>query len=143
MTSFRPKHHSFKDETVLSTVRGISDLPVLYREFFEYRLDILEERIRGKLREVRKGGKKFDTLAAKAFMREQEDFLAHTNKQIIPDELVTRGHIEDCITKDHDNDSAAEVPTANGSGGHVDTGANMDNVDNSIPAIGEVKFEEA
>lgn len=81
-------------------MRGISDLPVLYREFFEYRLDILEERIREKLRELRKGGKKFDTLAAKAFMSEQERFLDHTNKQIIQDELVAKGYIDDGISKD-------------------------------------------
>jgi len=101
-------------------VRGISDLPVLYREFFEYRLDILEERIRGKLREVRKGGKKFNTLAAKAFMIEQEQFLNHTNKQIIPDELVAKGHIDDNISKAHSNN---EIHLANGETGHVDTKA--------------------
>ena len=101
VTSFRPKHHSLKDESVLTTVRGISDLTVLYRQFMEYRLEVLEERIRGKLHEMRKGGNKFNTVAAKAFLDEQEQFLAHTNQQIIPNELVPKGHIDDNISDGH------------------------------------------
>ena len=120
VTSFRPKHHSFKDETVLSTVRGISDLAVLYRQFVEYRLDILEERVRSKLREVRKGGNKFDTRAAKAFLNEQEEFLAHTNQQIIPNELVSKGHIDDNIADDHAKEPAIKSHVDEGFDSHVD-----------------------
>lgn len=97
---------------------------MLYREFFEYRLDILEERIRGKLREVRKGGGKFNTLAAKAFMTEQEQFLTHTNKQIVPDELVAKGHTENNLDEAHGNDNNHEGHLANGSNGHIDINGN-------------------
>ena len=109
VTSFRPKHHSLKDETVLTTVRGISDLNVLYRQFMEYRLEILEERIRDKLREMRKGFNKFNTASAKAFLDEQTDFLAHTNQQIIPNELVPKGHIDDNISDGHVEPNATEI----------------------------------
>ena len=84
----------------------------------EYRLEILEERIRGKLQEVRKGGNKFNTMAAKGFLEEQEAFLAHTNQQIIPNELVPKGHIDDNISNETVKPSAAVAHTSNGPDDH-------------------------
>ncbi len=98
VTSFRPKHHTYPDDTVLTTVRPISNLSELYAEYSEYRLEMLELRIRDQLRilrETRKGGKKINTSAMKAFLKEQELFLAHMNKEMIEEALVTKGAIDD------------------------------------------------
>lgn len=98
VTSFRPKCHTVKDDTVLTTVRPISDLGELYYQFGDYRLEILEERIRNYrkgLRETQRKGKKMNTQVLKDFLREQEMFLAHMNKEIIEDSLVTKGCIDD------------------------------------------------
>ena len=98
VTSFRPKNHTFRDDTVLTTVRPISNLSELYYQFSEYRLEILEERIRNQLRTMRdteRSGRKMNTKALKAFLLDQELFLAHMNKEMIDDELVVRGNIDD------------------------------------------------
>lgn len=88
----------FKDDTRLTTVRPISDLPILYGQFFEYRLEMLEERIRSTLKDVReqmKRGKGMNTKAMKSFLTAQEEHLLETNNQIILDELVVQGCIDD------------------------------------------------
>lgn len=98
VTSFRPRSHTVKDDTVLTTVRPISNLSELYYQFSEYRLEILEERIREKLktlRETQKTGRKMRTKDLKTFLHEQEIFLAHMNKEMVDDELVTKGSIDD------------------------------------------------
>ena len=98
VTSFRPRSHAIKDDTVLTTVRPISNLSELYFQFSEYRLEILEERIRAKLKTLRENesrGKCVNTKALKAFLREQELFLAHMNKEMVDDELVVKGDIDD------------------------------------------------
>ena len=97
VTSFRPKHHTFRDDTVLTTVRPISNLSELYYQFSEYRFEILEERIRNQLKTMRdaeRSGRKLNTKALKAFLLDQELFLAHMNKEIIDDELVTKGSVD-------------------------------------------------
>ena len=96
VTSFRPKCAFSRDDTVLTTVRAISNLPELYYQFSEYRLEILEERIRTELkllRETRQAGKKFNTKNLKQFLHEQEKFLEHMNREIVED--VTKGVIDD------------------------------------------------
>ena len=58
---------------------------------------MLEERIRLQLKVMREGKRangKFNTLAVKAFLTEQEDFLAHMNNEIVEDELVIKGEID-------------------------------------------------
>lgn len=98
VTSFRPKQASFPDDTVLTTVRPISNLSELYLQFSEYRLQMLEERIRQQLhllRDTERGHKKFDTVAMKGFLSEQEVFLGHMNKQLVPDHFVKKGEIDD------------------------------------------------
>lgn len=47
------------------------------------------------LRETLRAGKKMDTKAMKGFLREQEDFLAHMNREIVHEGLVTKGSIDD------------------------------------------------
>ena len=94
VTSFRPKSPFLADDSVLTTVRGISDLSELYYEFGRYRLEIMEERIRAqlkKLRDMHDAGKKTDTKALKAFFEESERFIRHTNTEMVPEEDVVPG----------------------------------------------------
>ena len=98
VTSFRPKCPTFKDDTVLTTVRPISNLSELYYQFSEYRLEILEERIRAQrkaLRENETRGKKFNTKTLKSFLLEQETFLGHMNNEMVDDDQVIKGCIDD------------------------------------------------
>lgn len=79
-------------------MRGISDLSHLYAGFAEYRLEMLEARMREQLKMIRErqaAGMKFDTKGFKAFMTEQEKFLAHMNNEMVPDEDVVTGFIEE------------------------------------------------
>jgi hypothetical protein len=96
VTSFRPKSPFVRDDTILASVRPISDLSELYYDFGEYRLEIMEERIRAKIkhmRATRRAGKKHDTKGMKAFLEEQIAFLNHTDHEIVEEELVPVGHL--------------------------------------------------
>ena len=86
VTSFRPRDSSFPDDSVLDTVRPISNLSELYFGYGEYRLAILEERVRKQLENLRdrwRGGKPFTTAEFKRFLSDQESFLAKTNTEIV------------------------------------------------------------
>jgi hypothetical protein len=94
VTSFRPKSALMPDDTVLTTVRSISDLSELYFQFSEYRLEMLEERIRGRLKDMRerkRARRSFSTTKFKKFLKDQETFLAKMNKEIVEDSLVQKG----------------------------------------------------
>lgn len=95
VTSFRPKSPHYRDDVCLATVRGISNLSDLYHEFSEYRLEMLEERIRHQLKKLRgahNAGKKTDTKQIKDFLVEQMEFLKRTDEVLVLDELVVKGH---------------------------------------------------
>jgi hypothetical protein len=95
VTSFRPKSAFLNDDTILTTVRPVSNLSELYYDFSEYRLEIVEERIRTKikqLRNTRRAGKKHDTKTMKAFLEEQIAFLNHTDHELVEEENVASGH---------------------------------------------------
>ena len=97
VTSFRPRCPKLRDDTVLKTVRPVSDLSQLYYEFCEYRLEILEERIRAQLkalREARNRKKKFSTANLKTFLKEQAEFLAHMNEEMVLEAGVEMGIIK-------------------------------------------------
>jgi hypothetical protein len=93
VTSFRPKSAFVKDDTVLTTVRSISDLGELYYQYAEYRFEMLEERIRAQLKEMRqrKRAHRFDTKATKAFILEQKAFLESMLREMVDDEMVKAG----------------------------------------------------
>ena len=98
VTSFRPKSPLIQDDTVLTTVRAISDLSELYYQYAEYRLENLEERVRAHLKAMR--GRKlakrcFNTAATKSFISEQLDFLQKTLLQIIDEDKVVKGFTDD------------------------------------------------
>ena len=98
VTSFRPRSFSLPDDTVLTTVRPISDLSELYFQYSEYRLEILEERIRDQLkalRDARGSGKRMNVRLFKHFLKRQEEFLAHMNGEMLEDQHVIKGEIDD------------------------------------------------
>lgn len=97
MTSFRPRSAFKKDDTVLTTVRPISDLSELYYEFAEYRCEIMEERLRKERKDMmarRRARKKFDTVGHKRFLEESAAFLEHSNREMVEDSKVTSGYID-------------------------------------------------
>lgn len=94
VTSFRPKCPFTKDDTVLTTVRAISDLPELYSQYAEYRFEMLEERVRSQLKEVRQqrqARRGFNTAATKAFITEQKAFLDSMLRELVDEDKVTIG----------------------------------------------------
>lgn len=98
VTSFRPRSPFLKDDTVLTTVRPISELPKLYHEFGEYRLTMLEERLRMQLRVMRDNqaaGKKLDVDSFKSFLKEQQRFLERTDEEIVEEDKVKKGFIDE------------------------------------------------
>ncbi|KAH4217135.1 hypothetical protein HBI06_218850 [Parastagonospora nodorum] len=98
VTSWRPKSPFVKDDSVLRTVRPVSDLKELYMDFAEYRLEIMEQRIRREreqLRARREAGVKFGTQGHKAFLQESAAFLAHTDDELVADEDVEKGFVEE------------------------------------------------
>lgn len=98
VTSFRPKSPFVRDDSVLTSVRPISDLSELYFEFAEYRLAMLEERVRTQLKVLRRGreaSKKFNTQALKDFLAEQEAFIKHTINELVDDDKVPMGFIDE------------------------------------------------
>ncbi|KAL0263045.1 hypothetical protein SLS55_002020 [Diplodia seriata] len=78
VTSFRPKDPLVKDESVLTGVRGISDLSTIYSQYTEYRLQILEERVRDRQRTERRrelAKRPFDIVGMRAWLTEQKGFI--------------------------------------------------------------------
>ncbi|KAI1178720.1 hypothetical protein F4777DRAFT_575660 [Nemania sp. FL0916] len=100
VTSLRPRNPLVRDDTVLTTVRPISNINDLYNQFTEYRLQILEERIRLQLKEIHDlsaAGRRVPTKKLKAFFEEQEKFLAHMNNEMVYDEDVIAGDIQQTL----------------------------------------------
>ncbi|TKA56334.1 hypothetical protein B0A49_11081, partial [Cryomyces minteri] len=115
VTSFRPRSPHLPDDTVLTSVRPVSDLSELYYEFGEYRLEIVEERLRAQLkflRETHTAGKKINTKAFKKFLQEQEIFLRRTNEEIVENEKVQVGHV---VQINIPNEKGAARPLVNAS----------------------------
>ena len=86
VTCFRPKCPFMKDETVLTGVRGISDLSELYTQYTIYRLEILEERLRARLKTERQrelAKRQYDIGEARNFLTEQKEFLESMLAEII------------------------------------------------------------
>ncbi|KAL4781204.1 hypothetical protein BJX76DRAFT_350350 [Aspergillus varians] len=98
VTSFRPRASLIKDDTVLTTVRPISNLGELYLQFSEYRFDMLQDRFRHAnklMRDQQRARRPFDTRRLKYFIREQIDFLEHMDKEIVEDDKVVAGRVDD------------------------------------------------
>ena len=91
VTSFRPRASAIKDDTVLTTVRPVSDLGELYHQFAEYRFEMLQDRLQDAnrfMRDQKRARRAFDTRRVKQFIREQIEFLEHMDREIVQDELT-------------------------------------------------------
>jgi hypothetical protein len=78
VTCFRPRSPLVPDETVLTGVRGISHKSELYSQYTEYRLEILEDRLRAKMREEKRrqvAKRDFNTQGMRGWLIEQKAFL--------------------------------------------------------------------
>jgi hypothetical protein len=78
VTAFRPKSPHVKDETILVGSRPISNLDELYTQFTQYRLEVVEERIRDILKKERRREIEdvpFDVAGMKQFLTDQRDYL--------------------------------------------------------------------
>lgn len=85
VTCFRAKNPNVRDETILTGVRCISYPDELYTQYTEYRLEMLEERIRTKLKEERgphRAKQGFDVEGMKKWLIEQRDFLGSMVQEI-------------------------------------------------------------
>jgi arsenate reductase-like glutaredoxin family protein len=112
VTSFRPRSPYLPDDSVLTTVRCISNLNEIYTEFASYRLEMLEERIRKQLktlRELQQAKKEIDTGALKSFLSEQEEFIRRTNEELVEEDKVSFGYMEEIKFPEDEED--AEKPT--------------------------------
>jgi len=100
VTSFRPRSPRVRDDTVLNTVRPISNLSDLYGQAVEYQLENAESRIRDMLKNVRESMKAgaTDVTSIKSFLDFEINTLAHLNKEIVEESLVQKGHLaEVCV----------------------------------------------
>ena len=86
VTPFRPKSPSIRDETVLTGSRAISNWSELYSGWLEYRLELVEERIRAKLKSEGQrvmGKRPFDIHGAQRFLLDQIAYLETTADELI------------------------------------------------------------
>lgn len=93
VTSFRPKDPSVPEDSILTTIRPVSDLRELYNQWTEYRIEIVEERCRRLVKKVRgrkRVGRDFDVEGVKGEIEELKNFLERTS-----DQLVGK---EDCVS---------------------------------------------
>ncbi|KAL2802778.1 hypothetical protein BJX63DRAFT_437552 [Aspergillus granulosus] len=78
VTPFRPRDPNVRDETILVGTRGISNLAEMYPQYFEYRLEVLEGRVRDMMkaeRERERANREFDVEKRREWIAEQRDFL--------------------------------------------------------------------
>ncbi len=102
VTSFRPRSAFIKDDTVLNTVRPVSNLSDLYAQVAEYQLENTETRIRNILRVIRESNKAGSTnvKAIKDFLEYEIKALAHLNEEIVPEDRVVKGALKEICATD-------------------------------------------
>ncbi|KAF4637115.1 hypothetical protein G7Y89_g957 [Cudoniella acicularis] len=101
VTSFRPRSPGLRDDTVLTTVRPISNLSDLYGQTIEYQLENAEARIRQMLKNVRDSMKAgaTDVSSIKSFLDFEIRTMTHLNNEIVDESLVQKGHLAE-VCKD-------------------------------------------
>ncbi|PQE25234.1 ubiquitin-conjugating enzyme e2 protein [Rutstroemia sp. NJR-2017a WRK4] len=97
VTSFRPRSPRIRDDTVLTTVRPVSNLSDLYGQTVEYQLENAEARIRYMLKDIRDSMKAGSTnvKAIKEFLDFEINQLSHLNREIVEEDLVLKGHLSE------------------------------------------------
>lgn len=86
ITAFRAKDPHVRDETILTGSRPISNLHELYYQYTEYRLEILEERFRAKLKSERRREAmhhSYNLANIRAFLTEQKEYLETMLDQLV------------------------------------------------------------
>ncbi|OQU94811.1 hypothetical protein CLAIMM_01107 [Cladophialophora immunda] len=87
VTAFRPRDPLIPDSSVLTTIRPITNLSQLYFQWTEYRVEVLQERLRLILEVLRKqhqADQQTDATKIKEFLQQQIDWLSVTDKEIVP-----------------------------------------------------------
>ena len=85
VTALRPRTPFVKDESVLTGVRPISELSSLYHQYTDYRLEVLEERVRARRKaEARRelAKRPFDIPDIREFLTEQKEFIESMLEEI-------------------------------------------------------------
>ncbi|KUJ22391.1 uncharacterized protein LY89DRAFT_606913 [Mollisia scopiformis] len=97
VTSFRPRSPRIRDDTVLNTVRPISNLSDLYGQAVEYQLENAETRIRQMLKNVRDSMKAgaTDVQAIKSFLDFEIKTLSRLDGEIVDEAMVKKGSLAD------------------------------------------------
>lgn len=86
VTSFRPKNPLVKEESVLTGVRPVSDKSELYRQFTQYRLEVLIGRLQfvsGRLRQADGEDDGFDQDVIRRFLLEQNSYIIATLAELV------------------------------------------------------------
>lgn len=86
VTCFRPKSPFVREETVLTGPRAISFVSGLYTQYTEYRLEILEERIRAWMKKERRretAKRPFNISETRQFLMQQKQFLESMIEEIV------------------------------------------------------------
>lgn len=87
VTAFKPRDPFIPDTSVLTTIRPISGPSELYFQWTKYRIDVLQERLRGMrrlLEEQHRAGKRTGVRRIKEFLKQQEEWLGITHRQMDP-----------------------------------------------------------
>jgi hypothetical protein len=105
VTSFRPRSPRIRDDTVLTTVRPISNLSDLYGQAVEYQLENAEARIRNMLKNIRDSMKAgaTDVKAIKSFLEFEIKTLSHLNDEIVEEDKVEKGHMREICRADSES----------------------------------------
>ncbi|KAF6803992.1 hypothetical protein CSOJ01_10503 [Colletotrichum sojae] len=86
ITSFRPRDPCVKDDSVLTSIRPISELSELYYQWVKYRAEVVQDRLKAMLETLEENhevGKQTDVRGIKSFLQQQEEYLAITNREIV------------------------------------------------------------
>ncbi|KIW60565.1 hypothetical protein PV05_00772 [Exophiala xenobiotica] len=85
VTSFRPRDAAVRDSSSLRTVRPISNLDELYRQWASYRLDVMSQRAALKMKELDVRGRSADEIRQmmSQWVRDQVEYLETTVKEMM------------------------------------------------------------
>ncbi|KAH0420653.1 hypothetical protein CcaCcLH18_13896 [Colletotrichum camelliae] len=86
ITSFRPRDPCVKDDSVLTSIRPISELSELYYQWAKYRAEVVRARLDAMLKTLEEdhdAGRQTDIRGIKQFLLRNEEYFAITNKEIV------------------------------------------------------------
>ncbi|TID04889.1 hypothetical protein CH35J_003200 [Colletotrichum higginsianum] len=88
ITSFRPRDPCIKDDSVLTSIRPISEHSELYYQWVKYRVEVVQERMKVMLKDLEErhyAGSRTDIPAVKKLLAQQEEYINITNREIVED----------------------------------------------------------